>query len=203
MSQKQIIAIVAPLVLLAMMVPIFRALARGFEENWRIAWYLGLIIYWLIWGAVFPLWIVGWDSVAEMIRPQRLNLGAFLLVVVPLVGAALYRLVPGMDYQKPSVWILLLVLSTTLGNGFFEEVLWRGVYLELFPQSIPFRVVWPTIWFGLWHYAPGSVSPDGNPLGLMIGSGLMGFVLSFLAKRTGTVFWTIVAHTMGGIIMVL
>jgi hypothetical protein len=203
MSHKQTIAIVAPLVLLAVMIPIFQGLARGFGKDWRSAWYLGLVIYWLIWGAAFPLWIVGWDRIVQIIRPQRLNLSALLLVLVPVVGASLYKLVPGMDYQKPTVWILLLLLSTTLGNGFFEEVLWRGVYLELFPHSVIFRIVWPSVWFGLWHYAPGSVSPDGNPLGLMIGSGLMGFALSLLAKRTGTVFWTIVAHTIGGLIMVL
>lgn len=40
-------------------------------------------------------------------------------------------------------------------------------------------------------------------LGLMIGCGLMGFVLSFLAWRTGTISWAIIAHTIGGIIMVL
>jgi membrane protease YdiL (CAAX protease family) len=203
MSQRQTIAVVAPLVLLGMMVPIFQALARVFEKNWRIGWYLGLVIYWVIWGAAFSLWIVGWDRIVELIRPTRLNLSTLLLVLVPVVGASLYRLVPGMEYEKPSVWMLLLVLSTTLGNGFFEEVLWRGVYMELFPHSILFRIVWPTLWFGLWHYAPGSISPNGNPLGLMIGSCLMGFVLSFLATRTGTVFWTIVAHTVGGIIMVL
>jgi len=108
-----------------------------------------------------------------------------------------------MDYGKPTIWIWLLMLSTNPGNGFFEELLWRGVYLELFPDTILFRIVWPSIWFGLWHYAPGAISPDGNPLGLMGGSGLMGFYLSFLAERTGTLWWTVVAHTLGGLIMML
>jgi hypothetical protein len=40
-------------------------------------------------------------------------------------------------------------------------------------------------------------------MGLMIGSGLMGFYLSFLVHKTGTIWWAIVAHTLGGIIMVL
>jgi hypothetical protein len=30
----------------------------------------------------------------------------------------------------------------------------------------------------------------------------MGFYLAFLAKRTGTIWWTIVAHTIGGMIMI-
>jgi hypothetical protein len=48
--------------------------------------------------------------------------------------AALYKLIPGMDYEKPNVWIFLLLLSTNLGNEFFEEVLWLGVYLSFFSR---------------------------------------------------------------------
>jgi hypothetical protein len=202
MNGKQRVALVAPLILIGVMYPIFRALAGVFEEDWRIGWYLGLVIYWLIWGAAFPLWVIGKESIAKIVRPQRLNLRAFLLVLLMLLLASLYRFVPGMAYQKRSLWILLLLLSTNFGNGFFEEVLWRGVYMELFPDSILFRIVWPTIWFGLWHYVPGSISPDGGVWGLVIGSGLMGFYLSFVAKKTGTIWWTIVAHTIGGMIMI-
>lgn len=203
MSQKQIIAVVAPPILLAVMVSVFQTLARAFGERWRIAWYLGLIIYWLTWCTLVPLWMVGTEGLVTIIRPQRLTVGVALLTLVMLTLAALYRVVPGMDYEKPSLWMWLLIVSTSFGNGFFEEVLWRGVYMELFPDTILLRMVWPSIWFGLWHYAPGSISPDGNPLGLMIGSGLMGFYLSFLAKRTGTIWWTIVAHTLGGMIMIV
>jgi membrane protease YdiL (CAAX protease family) len=202
MTQKQRVAIGAPAVLVAVMYPVFQLLARAFSENWRIGWYLGLAAYWLTWCGAFPLWIIGKESIARIVRPQRPTVGVVLLVLVPLVGAALYRLVPGMEYQKPRVWVWLLLLSTNFGNGFFEEVLWRGVYMELFPDSMLLRIVWPGTWFALWHYVPGSVAPDGNVLGLMIGSGVMGFYLSFLAKKTGTIWWTIVAHTIGGMIIV-
>jgi len=101
------------------------------------------------------------------------------------------------------VWIFLLLLSTTFGNGFFEEVLWRGVYMKLFPGSLMFRIVWPSIWFALWHYAPGSVSSNGNIMALVIGAAFFGFYLSFLAKKTDTIWWCIVTHILGGIIMIL
>lgn len=203
MSNKQRFAIVALLILIAVMYPVFQLLSEAFEENWRVGWYLGLVIYWLIWGAAFPVWIIGKESIARIIRPQRFDVRPLFLVLAMLIGASLYRFVPGMEYQKPSLWVFLLLLSTNLGNGFFEEVLWRGVYMELFPDSILFRIVWPSIWFALWHYAPGSVSPNGNVFGLMIGSGLMGFYLSLLAKKTGTIWWTIIAHTIGGTIMIV
>jgi len=125
---------------------------------------------------------------------------------VILVGALSARLlVPGMEYEKQSVWILLLLLSTSFGNGFFEEVLWRGVYFTLFPNSIFYRMIWPTIWFAIWHYVPGSVLHDNliGQIGLTAGSGLMGLVLSYMTKQTNTLWWSILAHTIGGIIMVV
>jgi membrane protease YdiL (CAAX protease family) len=203
MNRKQRISIISPLMLIGVMYAIFHVLAGAFKGNWRIAWYLGLVIYWLVWGGVFSWLMIGKESIQRIIRPQKLNTKVFFLVLFPLLMAGLYRLIPGMEYEKPSLWVFLLLVSTNFGNGFFEEVLWRGVYMELFPDNILFRIMWPSIWFALWHYVPGSLSPDGNVLGLIIGSGLLGFYLSFLAKKTGTIWWTIVAHTIGGFIMIL
>ena len=202
MSTKQIVALVAPLVLVGTMIPVFRALAKAMTASWRLAWYLGLVLYWLTWCGILPLLLVGRTGLANMIRPQRLTISRGILALVPVIGASLYRLVPGMYYEKPSLAMSLLILSTCLGNGFFEELLWRGMYLHLFPKSLLLGVVWPTIWFGLWHYAPGAINPDGNPLGLMIGSAMMGGYLGFLSRQTGTIWWCILGHTLGGVIMI-
>lgn len=123
MNKKQIIAIVIPPILIAFMYPIFHLLAEAFVVD-RIAWYIGLVIYWLIWGAVFPLIIIGKDNIRTLIRPQKPNKKVLLLIAIPLLGAIAARFVLGMGYVKESVWIFLLLLSTTFGNGFFEEVLW-------------------------------------------------------------------------------
>jgi membrane protease YdiL (CAAX protease family) len=201
LNSKQKVAIVAPLVLIAVMYPIFRFLAGIFGD--RMGWYLGLVLYWLIWGGVFSWLMIGRESIRRIIRPQKLTLRTMLLILFPLLLAALYKYIPGMDYQKPSVWIFLLLVSTNFGNGFFEELLWRGVYMSLFLDSLLFRIIWPSIWFALWHYVPGSVIANGNVIGLIIGSGLMGFYLAFLAKKTNTIWWTIIIHTVGGFIMIL
>ena len=203
MRSKQKIAVISPLILICLMYPAFRIMAWAFEENWRIGWYLGLIIYWLIWGAIFPWLMIGKESIRRIIRPRNLDTKVFFLLVFPLLMAGLYKFIPGMKYEKPNIWIFLLLITTNFGNGFFEEVLWRGVYMELFPDSNLFRIVWPSIWFALWHCVPGSVSPNGNVLGLMIGAGFLGFYLSFIAKITGTIWWTIIAHTLGGFIMIV
>ena len=183
------------------MYPVFHSLAGVMDG--RMAWYLGLVIYWLVWGAAFPLLMLGRETILTLIRPRKPTWRILLLLAVPLAGALAVSLVPGMGYEKQSVWILLLLLlSTTFGNGFFEEVLWRGVYARLFPNSVFFGIVWPGVWFALWHYAPGSVL-HGNVAGLMIGSGAMGLYLAWLTRKTGTIWWSIVGHTLGGIIMIL
>jgi membrane protease YdiL (CAAX protease family) len=201
MSTRKKIAIFSPLILIATMYPIFQWLSGVLGET--IGWYLGLVVYWILWGAVFPLFIIGKESIRSLIRPQKPALMPIVLVLSMLLLAGLFRYLSGTDYEKPNTWIFLLLISTNLGNGFFEELLWRGVYMELFPDSLFFRIVWPTIWFGLWHYVPVSVSSDESVVGMIIGSGLMGFYLSFLAKKTGTIWWNILAHTIGGFIMIM
>jgi len=70
MDKKKIIVFIIPPVLTAFMYPIFNSLA-GALDNDRIAWYLGLITYWLIWGMAFPLAIIGNKDIKELIRPHR------------------------------------------------------------------------------------------------------------------------------------
>jgi len=203
LNKKQIYAICAPFVLLVAMYLVFQLLPRAFQADWRMGWYFGLVTYWLIWGAAFPWLMLGKESIKRIIQPKKLTAKIFFLVLFPLFLAALYKFVPDMAYEKPSAWLFALILSTCFGNGIFEELLWRGVYMKLFPKRILFGVIWPSIFFALWHYIPGSVNPNGNVAGLIIGSGLMGFYLGFLARYTRTIWWTILMHTLGGIIMVL
>lgn len=203
-DKKRIIAIIAPPILLACMYPIFQFLA-GALANDRIAWYLGLAIYWLIWGALFPLLMIGFQNIKELIRPQKISGKVLLLLAVPLVGAIGAKLVPGMgSYEKESILLAILVVSTTFGNGFFEELLWRGVYTKLFPTNLFFRMIWPGVWFGLWHYIPVSISNGEltGLIGMMVGPMMMGLYFSYITKKTSTLWWAIVAHVVGGIIMV-
>ena len=203
MTSSELIAITLPPILVAVMIPVFRLWVRLFPGQWRYGWLLGLATYWLTWCAL-PAWLlVGKDRILQLIEPQRLTPQILLLLLIPLTGAALFHLVPGMEYDRPTMWITLILITTAFGNGFFEELLWRGVYLELFPGSFWFGVLWPSLWFGLWHFAPGSVAPGRSPWGLMIGAGIMGFYLSFLARHTGTIWWTILMHSFGGLIMIL
>jgi len=155
---KQKICIITPPILIALMYFVFQWLPGVFSD--RIAWFLGLVIYWILWGIIFSLFMIGKENLLKIIRPQKPDLKIALLVAIPLIITLIGRFIPGMEYEKNSFWIFILLLTTAFGNGFFEEVLWRGVYFQLFPDNIFYRMIWPSLWFAIWHYAPGSVMSD-------------------------------------------
>ena len=205
-TNKQRIAIVAPLVLMATMYPVFRLLDSAFGDrlDGYLGWYLGLVAYWIVWGAGFSLWILGWSRIRRLIRPRRPTLRLIPLIAFPVFMAAVVLLIPGMGYHKQSIGILLLLCSTTVGNGLFEETLWRGVYLELFGHERSWRVGWASVWFGLWHMIPVSINAESfvEIIPMVVGSMFFGFYLAFLAKKTDSVWWPMVTHVLGGIVMV-
>ena len=86
MNKKQIVAFIIPPVLIFFMSPIFNSLS-GAMANDRIAWYFGLIIYWLIRGMVFPIIMIGKKNVVELIRPQKPTKKILIPMLIILVGA--------------------------------------------------------------------------------------------------------------------
>lgn len=205
MNRKQTFAILSPTLVLISMYPIFRILSVQFHDHWRIAWLLGLMIYWLLWGFIYSLLAIGKKSISSLIKPQKLKFSILLLVLFPLSMTLIFKFIPGgVNYEKTAPWILPILLFSAFGNGIFEEIYWRGVFMKLFPKNLLFRIFWPSIWFGLWHYIPGSLNPDSSHvIGLMIGAVFLGFYSSFIAWRTNTLLWSILIHVLGGIIVVL
>lgn len=201
MNTKQKTAVIIPFVLIPVMILVFLVLARVMGPD--AGWYLGLCIYWIFWCGALALWLTGREGLKEIIRPQKPDLKVVLLVTVPLGMAFAWKALTGMSYEKPDLAALALLISTCFGNGFFEEVFWRGTYMRLFPDRDFFRIIWSSVFFALWHYAPGSVHGSGDVLPLITGSFFFGIYLSYLAKRTNTISWSIICHILGGIIMVL
>jgi len=205
LTRKQRIAVVAPVALMVTMYPVFRLFdgAMGDDLEGYLGWYLGLVTYWIVWGAGFSIWMLGMDRIRRLLRPRRLTLRIALLIAFPVVMAGVVLLIPGMGYEKASVAAIVLVISTAFGNGLFEETMWRGVYLELFRDRFFWRVVWAGTWFGLWHVIPVSVNAAGwlDVAPMVLGSMAFGFYLAFLARRTDSVWWPMIAHVLGGLVM--
>lgn len=201
MTRKQTLAIVAPLILIPVMYAVFQLAARAFGHE--LAWYLGLSVYWLTWCAAFSIWMIGKETIWQLIQPQKLTLQMLLIVIFPLAMTLGVRFVVGMEYQTASIWALVGLIFSAFANGSLEEILWRGVYMKVFPDNNLWRIVWPSLWFAAWHYTPGSISANNQLLTLIIGSGLLGFYSSLVAKKTETLWWSIIIHTLGGLILVV
>lgn len=202
-TRRQLIAAAAPLVVLGTMYPIFLALDAAFGEaaEGYLGWYLGLAVYWVLWGGIYAFRMIGTRRLGELIRPRRPTLTIVGLILFPVVMAGGVRLLPGMEYEKHSIAVWLLLISPTFGNSIFEEILWRGVYLEQFRDRFWMQAVWPTVWFALWHIIP--ISTHGGEVATMvIGPLFFGFYLAFLAKHTDGIWWPVVAHVLGGMVMV-
>ncbi len=104
--------------------------------------------------------------------------------------------------QRAGSWELPALVAMALVNGTLEEVLWRGVYPALFPRSPGWGYLWPTLWFALWHAAPGSVA-EGPAWQLVAGAALFGAALGWVAWRTRSIRWTVLSHVLAGLVSVL
>ena len=83
--------------------------------------------------------------------------------------------------------------------GVAEEVLWRGLYLRVFPDNVWADAVYPSIAFGIWHLCPLSVLPSrypGGPLPFLAYSVILGFCYAIVARTSGSIRWCAVAHAI-------
>lgn len=195
----------APLALVATTFPVFHILdaVLGDAVGGRLSWFVGMSVYWAVWGCAFSVWVLGRRQTWELVRPRRVTwqtLGHVGFMVA--MATAVRFLIPGMEYTKATTGAALLLAISPFANGVFEELLWRGVFLVTFPSNVWLRVVWPSVMFGLWHLVPTSISPGGSQVTMVIGPTLMGLYLAWLSKRTGTIWWAVLAHTLGGLVMI-
>ena len=195
----------APVALLAVTYPAFRGADAVFGDavGGQLAWFVGMSVYWAVWGLAFSVWVLGRRRTWDLIRPRRATPQALGHVALfTALAAAVRFLVPGMEYTKATTGAAVLLAISPFANGVFEELFWRGVFLATFSGNLWLRVVWPSVMFGLWHLVPASISPEGPHVAMVIGPTLMGLYLAWLSKRTGTIWWAILAHTLGGLVMI-
>ncbi len=197
MHNKRKIAIVALPVLALTMLGVFRVAVRLLGPE--LAWYAGFWVYWPLWCVLFPLWMLGRQRLRALFRHQRMPPTAWILVILPPAAALIGRFVTESDRAGyvAVAWVMMAFV-----NGTLEEVLWRGVYVELFPSNRLWGLVWPTLWFALWHFAPGSVAMGSQVWVLVLGAALFGAGMGWVALKTGSIRWTAASHVLAGVFQV-
>jgi membrane protease YdiL (CAAX protease family) len=81
-------------------------------------------------------------------------------------------------------------------NGALEELLWRGLHVELFAGDARRGYVWPAVWFAAWHVAPFRLHAPERPIAFIAGAALLGLAWGAVAQRTGAIRWTIASHAL-------
>jgi uncharacterized protein len=198
---KRRIALAAPIALVPVMYAVFQlgAALLGYPAGYLAAF----VIYWLGWGVVFPFFVLGGRRGVSCVfgagDPRLAELGwkmQFLLwwpLVFPLAFAFLRRL---QALNLPIAFVSILLGFVT---GITEELLWRGVYISLFPENLWWGVVYPSVVFGLWHVCPQSVRPStmpGGAVSFVIYALLLGLSYAAYARRTRSIRWCAVSHCM-------
>jgi membrane protease YdiL (CAAX protease family) len=185
---------VAPAVGLTML-PVYAVLAARMGR--KRAWLAGFPIYWIVWCLAVPTMILRPRGVANVFGRSRRDRVAAALAVLPPFVAAVGGALGGDTGSRQDA---ILLAGTAVGNGFCEELLWRGVYATRYSDARR-GVVWPALWFAFWHLAPGSMGDPRRRGSLVLGAAGLGLAYGTVARRTGSIRWTVASHTLSGFAM--
>jgi membrane protease YdiL (CAAX protease family) len=91
----------------------------------------------------------------------------------------------------------LVSLSTAVVNALGEEVLWRGLYLEAFPNNPWLGAIYPLLGFTFWHLAPQTILPSRRGrVGFLAGAGIVGACSTWATWRTRSIRAALIPHIL-------
>jgi membrane protease YdiL (CAAX protease family) len=197
-TQRRRIGLAIPLVLIPSMVGVFRGLTALLGRRWgRIASFL---VYWVGWCGAVPLALLGPHRVRAMFRRSRPMAAperavAIATLAFPPIGGVITQALP--RRREADATLVTTALALAAVNATAEEVLWRGVFVELFPERWALAVLYPAVGFTLWHIAPVMGQPDKRRLALFFfGATWIGLATGSVAYRTRSLCLTTLAHIL-------
>ena len=199
LNLKQKIAIFLSPALFFVMFIVYQGFARILGSD--LGWYAGFAIYWPIFCLVIPFLLVDTSRIIERFQIIKIKSKYLLVYLFPvfmtLIGGVF------MSTTERSISSLIIWIGMSVGNRIFEEILWRGVYPLLFPDNKLFGFIWPSLWFSIWHLAPGSLSHNFSPLVLASGALMLGVFFGWGAYKTKSLLWASTGHTLSGLLQLI
>ena len=201
MSRAQIALGLHAVVLIAAMLAIVPALTQALGGP--IGYLASLIIYWL--GFCLPVIAIHvWRQRGPRLFSEKLAwrdwwVPGLLVLQVGVIGLA--AVVP--NTSMLTTHGAMLAATVGLINGSLEETAWRGGFMTAFADKprLGFWLGW--LLFTAWH-VPLALSHgivfDGGWLGLVGGAVGLGLLWSWIAWRTGSVFWVSIAHVLTNVL---
>jgi membrane protease YdiL (CAAX protease family) len=164
---------------------------------------LTLGVYWL--GFCFPVLIFhverhyGPQLFSEKVAWRDWWIPLLLLVQVMLVGGVAFM--PNTALLTTSgLW---LAAGVGVLNGPLEEAAWRGGFLLRFADRprLGFWLGWAL--FSAWHIPLAlshGIAFDGGWPTLVFGAAALGLLWTWIAWRTGSIFWVAIAHALTNVV---
>jgi uncharacterized protein len=112
---------------------VFQVAIGTLGQRW--GYLAGFVFFWVVWCLALPLGLLGWRGVRRLFRstaprlPQPGWLWAGLLAV-PVIGGFATVWVPALATVTLAAVAVSVVIAVV--NATCEEILWLGVYAELF-----------------------------------------------------------------------
>jgi len=189
-----------PLALIASTGAVFRAANQLLTQE--AAYLFGFAFYWLFWCLAVPWLVFRKQGLGSLLRDQRPLFGkgnwlaSLLWVLVTLMALGMY----GRSFIQAPPALILLAVPLAAINGLCEELLWRGLYVRLFPHNPWLAILVPSLGFALWHLSPQVILPVDNPLGFVVATFFLALPYGYIAWRAGSAKWTAISHALNGIL---
>jgi Type II CAAX prenyl endopeptidase Rce1-like len=190
---RRLVVLLTPVAVPVSMAAVFAALNRRLPP--RTAYNAGFAIYWIGWCTAVPLGVLGPRRALRVLlsgrRPTKPEATALLL---PVLGAVATELVPRRRLIDRRV--LATMVGSAALNATSEELLWRGMFLEVFPDDPVRGALWPLAGFSLWHLAPQIVLPSRHGrAGFVLGAAVVGAASALVSWRSRGLRWVLLPHT--------
>jgi len=200
LSIKKFVLILTPLALLGTTYLVFQRFNTLF--GLKQGYLGGFLFYWIVWCLLLPWWILGSDGLLHIFRDSKPRFGrprwlGIIFLIVPLLLGYGYAFPRAIGQADASIVLLSAVIAIV--NGTLEELLWRGAYLTAFKDNWFLGYLYPSIGFGVWHFAPQSIFPNSAPGGvisLVVVAGLIGLMWSWVANRSQSIRWVTISHIL-------
>jgi len=195
---RRVAALALPVVLLPSMLWVFRASCARLGHP--LGYLLGFGVYWLFWCLLVPTILLGgWRLVCDLFRPFprlcALSWPTQALLWWPVLFPLTFVFVRRVASAGPAILLVSIALGIVIGVT--EEILWRGLFLRLFPRNLWLGLIYPSLMFALWHIAPQSVLPSrmaGGVTAFVAYAFLLGITYGAAARQTGSIAWPTIAH---------
>ena len=131
-SARRLVVLLTPVAVPVSMAAVFRALGRRLPP--RSAYNVGFAVYWAGWCVGVPVAVLGPRRALRVLTSgRRPTSGETVALLLPVLGGAFSEFLP--RRQLVDRRVLAMMIGSAAVNAVGEELLWRGMFVETFPDD--------------------------------------------------------------------